>query len=720
MIIRCVVRLSLFGALAVSQVLAGTLNDDPDSSSRPLGTILITPDWQKLEVTPGERAGVTAYTAQQLDAAGVDNTQQLQFTIPGLVFKSSAGGGDPYLRGVGGTASVAGDSGIVTLVDGVYMASPVQSLQEFYDVERVDVIKGPGSRLSALGGAISVASKDPVFFREAYADALYGTADRRLLRSAVNLPLSDAGLAFRLAGLLERRGGYSRNVFRNEDLDDRDYYALRGKLRYRPTSNLNLVLAAEKHKQDDTRDLAKYPNPAIGVNGGVLLGGIVPADPREVTPNADQNQAADHTLYSARLNWRQAHLELQSITAWQKVVKHDALDLDSTNIDYSSSFPASSTRAISQQFRVGSRGERDIGWTGGLYLRQEDIWQKQDVRFPLASVENRVDNSARRHAYALSGELTWRFAPKWQGRAGLRYSYDDAVQDMQQIIADPYGVLGMPGTRAIKVNQDDHWEGVSPTLGLSYAPNANSRLYAEVSRGYKPGGYNALGIQPAFDPESLLAYQAGVETAWPQQNLNISSTLFYYDYRDIQLLTLPPDAPAGTLPVIDNAPRARVQGLEIQAGYRPFRRLELSVGATLMKARYREFVSVDPNNPATDPDHAGGRMQQAPDVSVVLRGRYGWVLPEHGIMTLSADFRYQSAVYFNPYQDRAVRQGGYSLLNARLGLQSRTGRWYAELYGNNLTDKLYARNIIRIDPVVGTVRYWGEPRSFGLRMGYRL
>lgn len=719
MTIRYLAHLSIFGALAVFQVQADTSGEGPVSSSRALDTIVITPDWHDAEV-PDEKACVAAYTGQRLDAAGVDGTQELQLTTPGLVFKSSAGVGDPYLRGVGGTVSPSGDSGIVTLVDGVYMTRSVQSLQAFYDVERVDVFKGPGSNLSALGGGISIVSKDPVFFRETYADVLYGTADRRQLRSAVNLPLPDTNLAFRLAGILERRDGYSRNVFRNEDLDDRDYYALRGKVRYRPSSDLNMVFTAEKRRQDDTRDLAKYPNPDIGVNGGILLGGIVPSDPRAVTSNVDQYQVVDNTLYSAKLNWRLANVELQSITAWQKVVQHASLDLDSTNIDYASNFPASSSRAVSQEFRLGSREDHDIGWTGGLYLRQEDIWQKQDVRFPLAGVDNRVDSSTRKHVYALFGELTWRIAPKWQGRAGLRYSHDAAEQDLEQTLADPYGVLGMPGTRTTAVNHDNRWEGVSPTLGLSYAPDANSRLYAEVSRGYKPGGYNAFGIQPAYDSESLLAYEAGIETILPHKSLSIESALFYYDYRDIQLLTLPPNAPAGTLPVIDNAPRASVQGLEIQIGYRPVWNLEISTGATFMKARYREFVSVDPNNPSSDPDRSGDRMPQAPDASVVLGGQYKWVLPEHGEMTLSAGYRYQSAVYFNPYQDRAVRQGGYSLFNAGLGFQSRTGNWYAELYGNNLTDKLYARNMIRIDPAVGTVRYWGEPRTFGLRVGCRL
>jgi outer membrane receptor protein involved in Fe transport len=95
------------------------------------------------------------------------------------------------------------------------------------------------------------------------------------------------------------------------------------------------------------------------------------------------------------------------------------------------------------------------------------------------------------------------------------------------------------------------------------------------------------------------------------------------------------------------------------------------------------------------------------------------VLPRYGDIKLSVDYRYQSAVYFNPYKDWAVRQAAYSLVNASLGFHDRKDGWYAEFYVNNLADKLYAQNIIRIDPVVGTARYWGKPRTFGLRIGYR-
>lgn len=706
-------------SLIVLPVFADIHNDAQTTS---LPVILITPEWREIDLqrTPFT---VNMLSGQQLDKAGVQSTQDLQYRIPGLVFKSSAGTGDPYLRGVGGTVSAAGGSSVATFVDGVYLTRSVQSLQDFYDVERVEVIKGPhGVQLgrNVVGGAISIITQDPVPYREGYADVLYGSSDQRQLRGAFNLPLSDTGVSFRLAGTLRKRDGYSRNIFRDEDLDDQDYYAWRGKLRYRPSNDLDMIFSAEQSQQDDTRDLAKQPNPAIGVNGGILLGGVVPGDPRRVTSNVDQNQNIENERYSAKLVWSLGDAELRSLTTYQKMDLDLAIDLDGTNVDFAANFPTSSAAAVSQEFRFVSQQGRALTWIAGAFFLHEDASQQLDVRFPLVAVRNTPDSTTKNTAYAVFGELAYAFTPAWQGRTGLRYNYDERELDLQQMISDPFGVQGPAGTRTLRSNEQDNWVAVTPELGLTFSPDPDMLYYANASRGFKPGGYNAYAIQPSFDPEYLWAYEAGLKMTLPSKKLRINAALFYYDYKDIQLLTLPPGAAPGTLPIIDNATSASIRGLDLQAWYQPRWNLGFTAGATLLDARFEEFDSIDPNNPAKNPDRSGDPLPQAPNVSLVLGGEYRWALPHSGDLRLAANYRYQSAVYFNPYKDQAVRQGDYSLFNASLTYDSRKGNWYAELYGNNLTDELYAQNIIRLDPVIGTARYWGEPRTFGLRIGYRL
>lgn len=663
-----------------------------------------------------ELSMVNTLSGEELDRAGIQDTQDLQYQVPGLVFSTTAGYGSPYLRGIGGAVSIFGDTGIATFIDGVYLGRANQSLQQLDDIERVEVRKGPYGVTqghSVLGGAIKITTRDPEPYRSANTDFLYGNYNRHQLRGMLNTPLSDTGLSLRLSGTVNRRDGYSRNTFLKKDLDDQDEHAWRAKLRYRPSSQLDLVFSATQSKENDARNLASKLNSSIGVNGGVLLGGAVPDDPREVTDNVAEYQKIRQSIYSARLNWQTDALYLQALTAYQQTIQQYVADLDGTNIDFSSDASTSDSHAISQEFRLGSHQDERVDWAVGVYFRQEDGDHTLHVRLPVWAVSNSAESNFRNTSYSVFGALEYAFTPQWQGRAGLRYSNDEIAQNLVQAITQPSGNV------LLNTTQKGHWNAVTPELGLSYTPTHYQVYYASMTRGYKPGGYNSLAIQPAFAPEYLWAYETGLKATFPERNLHLNAALFYYDYRDMQLLTLAPASAPGTLPIITNAGQATVRGIDLEAHYRPLPNLELTAGATFLDSRFERFDSIDPNNPTADPDRSGNPLPRAPDVSLLLAGTYRWVLSQGGEIKLSMDYRRQSEVYFNPYTDEAVRQGAYSLVNASLGFQDHKDHWYAELYVHNLADELYAQNIVRIDPAVGTARYWGAPRTFGFRLGYR-
>jgi iron complex outermembrane receptor protein len=658
---------------------------------------------------------------QQLDAAGIRDTQDLQQKIPGLVFTSSSGVGEPYLRGVGGTVSATGDPGVGMFVDGVYQKRAVQSLRDFYDVERVEIFKGPHAVAfghNIEGGAISVDSREPEPFLDAYADVLYGSYHQRELRGALNLPMPEADMAFRLAGTVKKRDGYSRNLYLDEEVDDRDYTSWRGKLRYRPASNLDIVVSAERTAQDDTQGMSRQPDPDIGVNGGILNGGTVPSDPREVMRNVDESQDIKGEIYSAKILWDVGDVEVRSITAYQKTDLNTVVDLDGTEVDFSSRDSATSADTVSQELRIASPQDQTFAWEAGVFYLHEDATQQLDARLPLLGISNIPVSKTANSSYAIFSGMSRAFTPQWRGRVGLRYSYDEIELDLEQTLIDEFGVMGPAGSYTFLFQEKNQWETLTPEASLTFSPNRETLYYAKVSRGYKAGGYNAYAIQPSYDPEYLTAYETGVKATLPGKHVHVNAALFYYDYTDKQIITLAPGAPQGTLPIVDNAARASIRGLDLQAGYKPGN-LDLTLGATLMSARFDEFESVDPNNPTNDPDRSGDQLPQAPHVSLVLGSAYQWKPTYSGSLRLSLDYRYQSKVYFNPYHDPAVAQDAYSLLNAGIGYEHQKGTWYAELYGKNLTDELYAQNIVRLDPAMGTVRIWGEPRTFGIRLGYR-
>ena len=689
-------------------------DSSPDESAFDLPEILITPSWHEVDLQR-EDSTVNTLSGEQLEGAGVDNTQDLQFSIPGMVFTSSAGVGQTYLRGVGGTASAASDPAVATFTDGVYLTRVSQGWQDFYDVERVEVIKGPrGVHLgrNVVGGALSIITRDPELYEEAYLDVAYGNYATQQWHAAWNQPVADSDLSWRLAGTVQQRDGYAHNIFRHEDLDDQDFHAWRAKLRYQPDNNLDVIFSIEQNHQDDARGLAKQPNPDIGINAGILLGGTVPSDPREVTHNTEQYQDIKNQRYTARLTWRKGDKEFRSTTAYQQNQQEIAYDLDATEIDYVANYPKADSDTVSQEFRLSSRQDLPLSWTAGAYFLAQDAFQQQDLRFPLLAMQKIAASDTENSAYAVFAELAWLFSPGWQARVGARYSHDEARLDLRETEI----IAATPSSSDYQAK--DSWQALTPEFGISFTPDQNRLYYASVSRGYKAGGHNAFAQQPPFAPEFLWAYEAGIKLTVPDQRLRINTALFHYDYTDMQLVSLSPDAPLGSLPVVANAAKASIQGLDIQLWKWFPNGLELSAGVSLLNAHFDEFSSVDPNNTSDDPNRAGGRLAQAPDVSLLLGAQYRWPKPGKGEYTAQASYRYQSAVYFNPYEDEAVKQAAYGLLSASLGYRSYQHNWYLELYGNNLTNELYAQNIIRADPVLGTARFWGEPRVIGLRLGY--
>ncbi|MCA1804749.1 MAG: TonB-dependent receptor, partial [Xanthomonadaceae bacterium] len=403
---------------------------------------------------------------------------------------------------------------------------------------------------------------------------------------------------------------------------------------------------------------------------------------------------------------------LRSTTAFLATEGALALDLDGTDIDYSSNHPWADSETLMQEFRLSSPVERTWSWVGGVFLLREDALQALDVRLPQSGIRSVPVGEVDTRSEALFGQLAWRFQPDWRARAGLRYSRDRREFDYLRTLTSPLGT-------SVTTHEDrDRWQAYTPEFSLEHTPDVNRLYYVRVARGYKAGGFNTSTLQASFDPEFLWSYEAGFKATFPRQRLRLNAALFYYDYRDMQLNTPPAGAPIETFPIVINAARATLQGADIELQYQPRWNLGLSMGLALLDARFDEFTSVDLNNPMDDPDRAGNRLPQAPRTSINLGAEYRWRLDD-GMLTLGVGARYQSSVFFNIYQDPAVKQDGYSLLDASLAYESRQGRWYAELYGRNLTDRLYAQNIIRHEDRQGTKRYWGPPRTLGLRLGYR-
>jgi iron complex outermembrane receptor protein len=719
---------------AKDQVDTSESNHDIKSADDPTPVIL-----EEVIVTAERRAAslqrvpiaITALTGDQLSNSLINDTMELQFHVPGYVFKTNSVLGQPYIRGVGSDVITAGaESSVAFFVDNVYQTRAASTLQNFYDIERVEIVKGPQGTLfgrNATGGAVHIITNKPVNEFEANAELVIGSDSRIRLSGAWNSPLTEH-VALRLAGLISNRDGYSKNVFLGIDVDDEKYYALRGHAIYQPANDLELLFSFDYSQDDSNRGLVQHPDPVNGINLGLIppFDGEVRDDPREVTHN--ENIFADVKRWSSRLQLTKhfASVEFKSLTSYGESDFVELLDLDASNADFVSNFPSEISDVFTQEFQVASQNNRIIEWVAGVFYLKENAFQKFDIEiaFPVPGgpeflpVRTEPSGDIKSEAFGIFAQGSYNISNSWRATLGARYSYDERRQHYRQVITDPFGILG--GSMVIENDDRGDWNAWTPKVGVEYFHSDRVMAYGSIGRGYKAGGFNTTAFQSSFDEEDLWAYEIGLKTSTVSGRSQLNIASFYYQYNDIQLLTLPPGAPLGSFPIVFNAAGASYRGLEVEFHSRPTSSADINLSIAWLDAQFDEFVALDPNNPQNgEVDRAGESLPQAPELSVNASAQYIWLIEEFGSLTLRGEFHYQSKIFFNTFQDDVVSQNGYTLVNAQLQWENSDKRWSIALWVKNLTDELYANTIIRQDPLVGSLRFWGAPRTYGLQFSVR-
>ncbi len=657
---------------------------------------------------------ITALPGPELEASGVFGTVDLPFRTPGLVFTTNSVLGQPYLRGVGSDLiTIGADSSVATLIDGVYQARAVAAVQDFYDVERVEVLKGPQGTLfgrNTTGGAIHILTRDPIADHGADVDVRYGNFDALRVRGMLNTPVVEDRVLFRVAGLYKLREGFTNNLFLDRRIDDENLWALRGKLRVEASETLSFQLTGDYRFEDSSRFLA-----AKAVSSPVVPDEDLPGGRRRV--RFDQRTQAEVEAWGLRgsLEWSFDAASLLSLTGFRRSLIEQALDVDATEVPAISNFPEERSDTFTQEFQVRSPEPVTFEWlpgslewlAGALYLHEEAS-QSVDVFFP--GLRDNPDADLTTHALGVYGQLTWAPWELLRLSAGLRYSWEEKQQDFEERIN---------GALVTAFDQRDDWDAWTPRFVVELLPRSDLLVYGNVSRGFKSGGYNSTVAQPfPFDPEFLWAFEAGLRWSPWEGRVQLHAAGFYYDYDDIQLNVLSPTSII-PLPLVVNAGSANHYGGELTLTLQPVEGLRFEGSVALLDASFDDLVAVDPNDPLGDPDQSGNRLPKAPTVSAFLGAEYGFEPLPAVRLSARVEGSYQSKIYFNIFQDDLASQGDYWLLNARVASEFAEGRWVLSLFGRNLTDKDYAQSNLRIESQVGNLFFFGAPRTWGFQVSLR-
>lgn len=705
-------------------------------------------------------------TGDNLNDLGIKSTSDLgQFTPNVSIGLPSGVGNQPLIsiRGIGlndPSTNNAGPNGVY--VDEVYLSSPSSQNFQMFDLQRVEVLKGPQGTLygrNTSGGAINFVSAKPSDQFSAHLHAEYGSYDTVNVEGAIGGPLTDT-VDGRIAFVGNYSNGYLKNSFLDKSYGTRNY-GVRAMLQFKPDSSLKILFNVHGGQVD---------NPFPGYQH---LGTFVPGTQFDLIPtqcslaqtygnecvdllgygheggfydNAAQerNRLRVNSLGSyLRADYSPGDITFTSITAFEHLDKKDEEDADGTPNRLLEVPIGVRSNAVTQEFRA-SMTKGGFNWVAGLYYLHEDLRQNQPISLLLdgdrvfgdgafdgvAAIQSSNSRQVT-DSYAVFGQAEYNVTDRLKLIAGLRYTaerktfrYTGDVR-YQQGGLDNFGPqIPLANTRN-KLNDS----AVNYRVGLDYKLSQRILAYASVSSGFKSGVFNGsfLSFVPAeierqLQPvlaEKVTAYEVGLKSSFFDGRLVANAALFYNDYRNMQVYVLVPPVPGGGgLPVnvLDNAKRAHTEGADLSFVGKPFSNLTLTAQFGILRTRLDEYA---PDLAAGQADYSGNQLSYAPRFSSSIGGEYRLPIGDDSL-NFQINGSYKSRQFFDISNNPYTTQPGYWIANARIAYAFSDDRFEVAGFVRNLTNKKYYVGKYDLTNPFGFIQgIVGVPRFFGVEFNAR-
>ena len=692
-------------AIAASWLLPAVLLGPPvfaqEAPELGLEEIVVTAQ-RRAERLQDVPVAVTAFSADALAKLQATGIQDIALRSPSLQF-----GNFPdlklsrtVLRGISSDSGSAGqDPAVAVYLDDVFLGGGVGANIDYYDLERIEVLRGPQGTLfgrNAIGGVINIISRAPTPDPEGYISAEYGNYGARRVVAAASGPLAGPALTARLALVYGDRDGFVRNDFLGVRGDDQKSWGGRLRLRFEPSDSADLTLSADYRRTDGH---PKNFETLVYDPGSVLLqvltatGTPLNGDPFDRRVYSDLIPSESLTAYSVSLNGnvRLGAVELVSVTAFREHRYDNIGDTEMSPLRWLYDGDPERVWRLSQELRLGSTSSGSLQWLAGVYLYRQSTRNASFVRLGedltglLLGTETIVDTGSEASldlwSAAAFASTTWQVTEPLSVTVGARYTRERKRLVYNQ--SDPFALLG--GDVA-DLRRRETWGALTPSFSARYAWTPRVMTYATVSRGFKSGGYNdALGSADgiSYDPEYLWNYEIGLKSDLWDRRLRLNLAAFHMGWRDIQIVQ---DDPSTAIydPRTANAGRAHSRGFEAEAVLVPIDGLQLESNLSLLDAKYDE---------GTIPQSAG---EAIPLRRIPYAPRYKWTMAAEYRIAMAGDFALTPRVeyvrtgphYLDNRNSADGRVSPFGLLNARIEL-ARDERWSVALSGRNLADTTY-------------------------------
>lgn len=705
-------------AAAIGAVLSSSALAQTTASA--LEEVIITAERREisLQETP---TSATVLTAETLASQGVDNIIDIQQVAPSVAINTYNRGTFVNIRGVGIAQSApTSNPGVAYYIDGVYIPHETFISQSFYDIESIEVLRGPQGTLTgqnSTGGAVYVRTPNPKMGEfSGYLDQTLGEYQWFRSVGAVNIPFGEM-IAVRIAGIYEKRDSFSENIGTSPSEPGSINFmrGVRAAVRIQPTDGMTFDLRYEHFDYSTDYNAVKRRDDTVS------------SDPFVIQEDALSflNQDGYRASAEARVDLG-ATMELRVLTSLMKGDNYDQADGDRR-----SGFPA----GPGQGGRVGytaqsfdtkvteinllSKGEDNLQWVAGAFYLNETtpvaVLRDNTNTFTYTFPSSRIEAEAENTSASLFGQVDYRLTDMFAIDLGVRYSDDQ--QDYTRFALpgpNPGGNFNcFPCTTTAESAE------TTGRLGGKMYVGEETMYYLTFSRGYKAGGVNLDPRLGNFGPETNNVAELGIKTTIADSRLRINGNVFYSDYDGIQLSALTSVGPGPALPNTLNASSGEIYGVELELTGR-FGEFGFNFGGSWLNGEFAEDTLLTDGSviPSVDkPVLKGTRLPFTPEYMLSGGIEYNLYLHEEIVFTPRLQASYIGEQYATPFQNVNTRVPSRTVTDFRVTMKFGDAI-RIEGFANNMFDKEYIAVQVQEASSASGGMIYGAPRQFGMRVKY--
>lgn len=725
---------------------------------------------------------INAASGDQLKAAGITSTADLEKIVPGFVQQQSAFGNPVFfIRGVGFNDTTLGVAPAVSIyMDQQPLSFSPMARGAVMDLERVEVLKGPQGTLfgqNSTGGAINYIAAKPTKEFKAGLDLTYGRFGQADAEGFLSGPLSDT-LAVRIAARTENRGDWQRGYTLKQSLGSKDFINGRIALSWEPTDTISVLLTAngwrDRSEAQQPQFIAHTPLVPVGGNPvpfPISTFPLAPRDARAAAWNPGFNYKLNNWLYQFSGDIKadlSDSVQLASLTSYAKFRQRVPINFSGTQYPVAFSVGNGDIETFSQELRLSGDIGDTVKWMVGANYKWDEVIERLHIGplittgagigpFPFTSY--RDDNDQRIKSKSVFGSLDYKLTDQLTAQGSIRYTKEDrkfegctrdsgngelsaGVSLLTLLFGNPQtlaaGACSMLDSNANAlpiIRNSLNEDNVSWRASLNWKPDSNTLVYANVTKGYKSGNFPTIPgvVADQTNPigqESVLAYEVGTKLAL-QRNIQLTGAVFYYDYKDKQLLGNRQDPIFGPLFGLVPIPKSRVSGAEFSLVAGPFNGLTVSLNGTYVHSRVGSEPVVVTGQPIGGPFNTPGKFtgQSFPlspkwQGSADVQYRFAVSSALNGFGGITATGRSSTNGQLLSYDpsvaalENLLKIKSYVLVDMRAGIETEDKQWQLELFGRNVFNEFYTNGNTRNSDYV--TQFTGMPATYGISLKYRM